>query len=140
MMAIAITVTVFGTLAAATAQSPGVYGLEHGSVSWPSQQVSSDQEIVQLGGNAGQTGLQEQTGSLAQLGSDGSSSSSQEQAVAAVQLGSSSQLGTQKPASGTVQLSGYFDNMESYTNIFYSSIMLGGSFGSSGGGGCGCCG
>lgn len=139
MMAIAIAVTAFGTLASATVWSPGIYGLGHDSVSWPSQQVSSDQEVVQLGGTAGQTSQQEQTGLSAQLGSDGSPSSPQEEAVAAVQLGSSSHLGTKTTASGAVQLSGYFDNMESYTNIFYPSIMLGGTFGNSGGGGCGCC-
>jgi hypothetical protein len=46
-------------------------------------------------------------------------------------------LSTQAPASGSVQLSGYFENMGSYTNVYYSSIMLGGTFGASGGGCCG---
>jgi hypothetical protein len=121
MMVIAVAVTVFGSLAAATVWSPGTYGLERGSFSLPSQQVGSNQEVVQLGGTSSQA-------------------SSQEQAAATVQLGSSSQLSTQAPVSGAVQLSGYFENMGSYTNIFYPSIMLGGTFGSSGGSGCGCCG
>jgi hypothetical protein len=121
MMVIAVAVTVFGSLAAATVWSPGTYGLERGSFSLPSQQVGSNQEVVQLGGTSSQA-------------------SSQEQTAATVQLGSSSQLSTQVPVSGAVQLSGYFENMGSYTNIFYPSIMLGGTFGSSGGSGCGCCG
>ena len=139
MMVIAVVVTVFGPLAAATVWSPGTYGLEHGSVSWPSQTVIANQEVVQLGGTAGQASLQEQTVAAVELEGNGSQLSSQEQTAATVQLGSGSQLSTQAPASGAVQLSGYYENMGSYTNIFYPSIMLGGTFSSSGGSG-GCCG
>jgi len=139
MIAIAVAVTVFGSLAAATVWSPGVYGLERGSFSLPSQQVGSNQEVVQLGGTSSQASQQEQTTEAVQLGGNGSPSGSQQQTAATVQLGSSSQLSTQAPVSGAVQLSGYHENMGSYTNIFYPSIMLGGTFGSSGGsGGCGC--
>ncbi len=138
MIAIAVAVTVFGSLAAATVWSPGVYGLERGSVSLPSQQVGANQEVVQLGGTAGQASQQEQTTEAVQLGGTSSPSSPEEQTAATVQLGSSNQLSTQAPVSGAVQLSGYFENMGSYTNILYPSIMLGGTFGSSGGSGCGC--
>lgn len=139
MMVIAVAVTVFGSLAAATVWSPGTYGLERGSFSLPSQQVSADQEVVQLGGTSGQASSQEQTTEAVQLGGNDSPSGSQQQAAATVQLGSTSQLSTQAPVSGTVQLSGYFENMGSYTNVLYPSLMLGGTFGSSGGS-CGSCG
>lgn len=138
MTVIAFAMMVFGPLAAATVWSPGTYGLERGSVSLPSQQVSADQEVVQLGGTASQTSQQKQTTEAVQLGGNGSPSSPEEQTAATVQLGSTSQLSTQAPVSGTVQLSGYFENMGSYTNILYPSLMLGGTFGSSGGSGCGC--
>lgn len=118
---IAFAMMVFGPLAAATVWSPGTYGSGYGSVSWPSQTVSANQDVVQLGGTAGQLSSQEQTAATVQLGSVGS------------------QLSSQAPASGAVQLSGYFENMGSYTNVYYSSIMLGGTFGSSGGSGCSSC-
>jgi hypothetical protein len=123
MMVIAVAVTVFGSLAAATVWSPGTYGSGYGSVSLPSQQVSADREVVQLGGTSGQASSQEQTTEAVQLGSNGSPSGSQQQAAATVQLGSvGSQLSSQAPASGSVQLSGC-------------------TFGASGGsGGCGSCG
>jgi hypothetical protein len=140
MMVIAVAVMISGPLAAATVWSPGSYGLEHGSVSWPFQTVSANQEVVQLGGTTGQASVQEQTVAAMQLGNNSSQVSSQEQTAATVQLGSGGgQLSLQAPASGGVQLSGYYDNMGSYTNIFYPSIMLGGTFSSSGGSGS-CCG
>ena len=140
IIVIAFAMMVFGPLAAATVWSPGTYGLGYGSVSWPSQTVSANQDVVQLGGTAGQASLQEQTVAAVQLGNNSGQVTSQEQTVATVQLGSGGQLSSQAPASGSVQLSGYHDNMGSYTNIFYPSIMLGGTFGASGGGGCGGCG
>ncbi|GEM_PF-603031 len=139
IMAIAVAMMVFGPVAAATVWGPGTYGLGYGSVSWSSQDVSANKEVVQLGGYGSQASLKESTVAAMQLGNNSSQVSSQEQTAATVQLGSGgSQLSSQAPASGAVQLSGYHDNMGSYTNIFYPSIMLGGTFGSAGGGG-GCC-
>jgi hypothetical protein len=141
MIVIAVALMVFGPLAAATVWSSGTYGFDAGSVTWPSKSASAVEGATQLGGTAGQASVQEQTAAMVQLGSSGGQLSSQGQTAATVQLGSSGgQLGSQAPASGAVQLSGYHDNMGSYTNIFYPSIMLGGTFGASGGSGCGCCG
>ncbi len=136
MMVIAVAMTVFGPLAAATVWSPAIHGLEHGSVSWPFQDAGAGEGIVQLGGASGQASLQKQTVETVDLGGNGSQLTLQEQTAATVKLGSGSQSSTQAPVAGAVQLSGYHDNMGSYTNIFYPSIMLGGTFGSSGGGGC----
>ncbi|HII07881.1 MAG TPA: hypothetical protein HA349_11390 [Methanotrichaceae archaeon] len=120
ILAIAVAVMVFGPVAAGTVWSPGIYGIGYGSVSWPSQDVSTTKEVVQLGGSASQASPQKIT-------------------VAAVQLGSYSNLvSSQIPASGSVQLSGYYENMGNYKNILFRPI-LGGNFGSAGGAG-GCCG
>lgn len=159
IIVIAVAVTLFGSLAAATVWSSGSYGLEAGSVTWPTKEVSS-QDVTKLGGAAGQASLedqtvsamglgnnssqvisQEETAAMLPLGNNSSQVASQEETSAMVQLGSGgSSLSAQAPASGTVQLSGYYDNMEGYTNIFYPIKMLGGTFSSTGGGSCGSCG
>ncbi len=156
MTLIALAMMVFGPMAAATVWSSGSYGFESGSVTWPTKEVSV-QGVTKLGGAAGQASVEGQTASavelgnnssqmapeeetvdVAQLGNGSSQAASQEGAVAMVQLGSGgSSVSAQAPASGTVQLSGYYGNMGSYTNIFYTSKMLGGAFSSSGGG-CAC--
>jgi hypothetical protein len=155
----ALAMMVFGPVAAATFWSSGSYGLEAGSVTWPTKEVSV-QGVTKLGGAAGQAGPEDKTTSAVGLGNNSSQVGSQEEmaaaifqlgnnsiqvaseegAVAMVQLGSGgSSVSAQAPASGTVQLGGYYDNMGSYTNIFYPIKMLGGTFSSSGGG-CGSCG
>lgn len=132
---IALCMMVFGPMAAATTWSSGSYGFDSGSVTWATTGVSSG-TVTQLGGAADQASTVGQTTSAVGLGNN----SSQEETAAAVQLGSvSSSSSAQASASGTVQLSGYFDNMGSYTNIYYPSMMLSGSFSSNGGScGCGC--
>lgn len=124
----ALAVMVFGPMAAATTWSSGSYGFDSGSVTWATAGVSSE-AVTQLGGTASQA-------STVEVGNN----SSQDEAASAVQLGSvSSSSSAQASASGTLQLSGYFDNMGSYTNVYYPTMMLGGTF-SNTGGGCGCCG
>lgn len=140
MIVIAVAVMVFGPMAAATVWSSGSYGFDSGSVTWETMGVGSE-AVTQLGGTAGQANTLEQTAEMVQLGSNGNQASTQEQNVATVQLGSSGgQASTQASASGILQLSGYYENMGSYTNVYYPSIMLGGTFGGSGGGGCSSCG
>jgi hypothetical protein len=154
---IALAMMVFGPMAAATVWSSGSYGFESGSVTWPTKEVSV-QGVTKLGGAASQASVRDQTASAVELGNNSSQEISQEETVAVAQLGndsiqvasqeetaatvqlgsSSSSVSAQAPASGTVQLSGYYDNMGGYTNIFYPIKMLGGTFSSSGGGGCGC--
>lgn len=136
MTVIALAMMVFGPMAAATTWSSGSYGFDSGSVTWATTGVSSE-AVTQLGGTAGQASTVGNTASAVGLGND-SSQVSQEETAATVQLGSGvSSVSAQAPASGTVQLSGYYDNMGGYTNIFYPIKMLGGTFSSSGGG-CGC--
>jgi len=149
---------VFGPVAAATVWSSGSYGLEAGSVTWPTKDVSV-QGVTKLGGASRQASLEDQTasamglgnnsiqvisqgdGALFHLGNNSSQVASQEETATMVQLGiGGGSVSAQAPASGTVQLSGYYNNMGSYMNIFYPINMLGGTFSSSGGGGCGCCG
>jgi hypothetical protein len=137
MTLIALAMMVFGPMAAATVWSSGSYGFESGSVTWPTKEVSV-QGVTKLGGTAGQASVEDQTASAVELGNNSSHWASEELTVAMVQLGSGgSSMSAQAPASGTVQLGGYYDNMGSYTNIFYTSKMLGGTFSSSGGG-CAC--
>jgi hypothetical protein len=135
---IALAMMVFGPMAAATTWSSGSYGFDSGSVTWATTGVSSG-AVTQLGGATSQASTVGQTASAVGLGNN-SIQVSQEETAATVQLGSgSSSSSAQAPASGTVQLSGYFDNMGSYTNVYYPTMMLGGTFSSSGGGcGCGC--
>lgn len=132
---IALAMMVFGPMAAATTWSSGSYGFDSGSVTWATTGVSSE-AVTQLGGATSQASTVGQTASAVGLGNN----SSQDEAASAVQLGSgSSTSSAQASASGTMQLSGYYDNMGGYTNIFYPIKMLGGTFSSSGGGcGCGC--
>jgi hypothetical protein len=118
VIAIAFAMMVVGPLASATVWGVGTFGLGSGSVSWSSQDVSANGDVVQLGGSGSQANLKEPT-------------------VAAVHLGNSGgQVSSQTPASGALQLSGYYENMGNYKNIYYSAMMLGGTFSSGGHGGC----
>lgn len=137
MILVAVALMVFGPLAAATIWSSGSYGFETGSVMWQAKNGNTVEGVTQLGGSAGQASVQEQTSEIVQLGGTFSQASSQGQTAAVVQLGSSGgQASSQATATGGLQLSGYFENMGSYTNIYYPSTMLSGSFGSAGSGGC----
>lgn len=127
----AFAMMVFGPMAAATTWSSGSYGFDSGSVTWATTGVSSG-AVTQLGGAADQA-------SMVGLGNNSSQAISQGETVATVLLGNgSSSSSAQASASGTLQLSGYFDNMGGYTNVYYPSMMLSGSFSSNGGGGCSC--
>jgi hypothetical protein len=135
MTAMALSIIVLGTVAGATSWSPGMYGLGIGTFSWASQ--DGDKEAVQLSGTGIMGIPQVPTFAAIRLGAGGQEAS-QDGGVAAVQLGSAGvQTASQNAAGGRLQLSGYHDNMGSYTNVLYPSFMLGGTFGG-GGGGCGC--
>lgn len=137
MTVIAVAMMVFGPLATATFWSPGTYGLGSGSVSWPSMDARSAGEVVTLGAAEGQANSQETAAEAVQLGRGGQTVTEEPNATA-MQLGNGTQVVSQGATTGPVQLSGYYDNMGSYRNVLYPSVMLGGTFSSSGGGGCGC--
>ncbi|OPX82065.1 MAG: hypothetical protein A4E50_00579 [Methanosaeta sp. PtaB.Bin087] len=118
VMATALFLALSGPLASSTLWSSGIYGLGYGSVSWPSMKAGTGEEIVQLGSYGIPT--------------------ARASTVPVVQIGNYTvENVTTAETSGSVQLSGYYQNMGSFTNIYFRPI-LGGSFGS--GGSSGCCG
>lgn len=134
----ALAIIILGQVAGATTWSPGTYGLGVGAFSLASQNRSLDENIVQLSGYGLQGSRLVPILPAANLGAGGQEVSAKT-TVESVQLGSGGQASLPATVSGTLQLSGYHGNMGSYTNMFYPSFMLGGSFGSAGsGGGCGC--
>jgi hypothetical protein len=132
----AFAIILFAEAAGATTWSPATYSLGVGAFSPTSQETGSDKNFVQLSGYGLLGSRTVPTPPAAQQGSGGEVVSTS--SAAPVQLGSVGLASLQPAASGTLQLSGYHGNMGGYTNIFYPSFMLGGSFGSAGGGGCGC--
>ena len=137
--AMALAIIILGQVAGATTWSPGTYGLGVGAFSMASQERSLDEKIVQLSGYGLQGNRMVPILPAANLGAGGQEVSAKT-TVESVQLGSVGQASLQAPATGTLQLSGYHGNMGGYTNIFYPSFMISGSFGSAGSGGCGGCG
>lgn len=131
----ALAIIILGQVAGATTWSPGTYGLGVGAFSSASQEKSADKNFVQLSGYGLLGNRVVPTLPAAQQGlKEGEVST---RSATPVQLGSVGVASLQPAASGTLQLSGYHGNMGGYTNIFYPSFLLGGSFGSAGGGGCG---
>jgi len=95
----------------------------YGSIAWPSMSASTTDGVVQLSST---------------YGGYNSIASSTVPGVSVMRLGSYSP-GNASAAlpSGALQLSGFYGNMGSYTNMYFTPI-LGGVFGS--GGGCASCG
>ncbi|MDF0590057.1 hypothetical protein [Candidatus Methanocrinis natronophilus] len=134
----AFAIILFAEAAGATTWSPGTYSLGVGAFSPASLEKSADKNFVQLSGYGLLGSRTVPTLPAAQQGSGGEVVSTS--SAAPVQLGSVGLASWQPAAPGTLQLSGYHGNMGGYTNIFYPSFLLGGSFGGAGGGGCGGCG
>jgi len=119
VVAAALVLALSGPLASATLWSSGIYGLGYGSFSSASMSVRSEDGVVKLG-------------------SYGIPTTPQVSKVPAVQLGSYGIQDVKAPETpGALQLSGYFQNRGSYTNMYFTPI-LGGTFGGSGG--CSSCG